>query len=82
MTPPPSILQDPRHLPQGAGGLFAPQGKKKAPACPVGARPEPLLMLWWVLPGKLRRQWKKRPQRKQPQKMQPRWKPQMQPQKM
>ena len=28
MTPPPSILQDPRHLPQGAGGLFAPQGKK------------------------------------------------------
>ena len=29
MTPPPSILQDPRHLPQGAGGLFAPQGKKR-----------------------------------------------------
>ena len=29
MAPPPSILQDPRHLPQGAGGLFAPQGKKK-----------------------------------------------------
>ena len=29
MTPPPSILQDPRHLPQGAGGLFAPQSKKR-----------------------------------------------------
>jgi len=29
MTPPPSILQDPRHLPQGAGGLFVPQGKKR-----------------------------------------------------
>ena len=29
MTPPPSILQDPRHFPQGAGGLFAPQGKKR-----------------------------------------------------
>lgn len=29
MTPPPSILQDPRHLPQGAGGFFAPQGKKR-----------------------------------------------------
>lgn len=29
MTPPPSILQDPRHIPQGAGGLFAPQGKKR-----------------------------------------------------
>ena len=29
MPPPPSILQDPRHLPQGAGGLFAPQGKKR-----------------------------------------------------
>ena len=29
MTPPPSILQDPRHLPQGARGLFAPQGKKR-----------------------------------------------------
>lgn len=29
MTPPPSILQDPRHLPQGVGGLFAPQGKKR-----------------------------------------------------
>ena len=29
MTPPPSILQDPRHLPQRAGGLFAPQGKKR-----------------------------------------------------
>ena len=29
MAPPPSILQDPRHLPQGAGGLFAPQGKKR-----------------------------------------------------
>ncbi len=29
MTPPPSVLQDPRHLPQGAGGLFAPQGKKR-----------------------------------------------------
>lgn len=29
MTPPPSILQDPRHLPHRAGGLFAPQGKKR-----------------------------------------------------
>lgn len=29
MTPPPSILQDPRHLPHGAGGLFVPQGKKR-----------------------------------------------------
>ena len=29
MTPPPSILQDPRHLPQGAGGFFVPQGKKR-----------------------------------------------------
>jgi len=29
MAPPPSILQDPRHLPQGAGGLFAPQDKKR-----------------------------------------------------
>ena len=35
MTPPPSILQDPRHLPQGAGGLFAPQGKK-GPGLPGG----------------------------------------------
>lgn len=35
MTPPPSILQDPRHLPQGAGGLFAPQGKK-GPGLPSG----------------------------------------------
>lgn len=37
MTPPPSILQDPRHLPQGAGGLFAPQGKK-GPGLPGGGR--------------------------------------------
>ena len=29
MTPPPSILQDPRHVPHRAGGLFAPQGKKR-----------------------------------------------------
>ena len=29
MTPPLSILQDPRHLPHRAGGLFAPQGKKR-----------------------------------------------------
>jgi len=29
MTPPPSILQDPRHLPHRAGGLFAPRGKKR-----------------------------------------------------
>ena len=29
MTPPPSICKPPRHLPQGAGGLFAPQGKKR-----------------------------------------------------
>ena len=29
MAPPPSILQDPRHLPQGAGGLFVLQGKKR-----------------------------------------------------
>lgn len=35
MTPPPSILQDPRHLPQGAGGLFVPQGKK-GPGLPGG----------------------------------------------
>ena len=35
MTPPPSILQDPRHLPQGARGLFAPQGKK-GPGLPGG----------------------------------------------
>ena len=35
MTPPPSILQDPRHLPQGAGGLIAPQGKK-GPGLPGG----------------------------------------------
>lgn len=35
MTPPPSILQDPRHLPQGAGGLFVPQGKK-GPVLPGG----------------------------------------------
>lgn len=35
MTPPPSILQDPRHLPQGAGGLFVPQGKK-GPSLPGG----------------------------------------------
>ena len=35
MTPPPSILQDPRHLPQGAGGLFAPQSKK-GPSLPGG----------------------------------------------
>ena len=35
MTPPPSILQDPRHLPQGAGGLFAPQSKK-GPGLPGG----------------------------------------------
>ena len=35
MAPPTSILQDPRHLPQGAGGLFAPQGKK-GPGLPGG----------------------------------------------
>ena len=35
MTPPPSILQDPRHLPQGAGGLFVLQGKK-GPGLPGG----------------------------------------------
>ena len=35
MPPPPSILQDPRHLPQGAGGLFVPQGKK-GPGLPGG----------------------------------------------
>lgn len=35
MAPPPSILQDPRHLPQGAGGLFAPQSKK-GPGLPGG----------------------------------------------
>ena len=28
-------MQDPRHLPQGAGGLFAPQGKK-GPGLPGG----------------------------------------------
>lgn len=35
MTPPPSILQDPRHLPHRAGGLFVPQGKK-GPGLPGG----------------------------------------------
>lgn len=29
MTPPPSILQDPRHLPQGAGGSLCAAGQKR-----------------------------------------------------